>query len=492
MKYFKYKLIAIIIGLGIIAPGCSNFLEMEPINQTYGGAFWVSEAAAEQAMAGGYSLLRVALTNSNEENRFITYGELNAGFIDRKSLSNSEKFTDGSFWNPDMGEFMWDKFYKVIAQCNLIIHETAKLDENLFAEGIKGRDALIGEAYFLRAFTYFYMTKVWGGVPLVITPTLTVEEIITKDGYIKNVPRNTEKEVLTQCIADLKIAEGALEYGTPGNSKWAVRANKGSVQALMAHVYLWMHMPAESEVAADNMIKNGGYSLVNYTDSLAVKKMFIGRSTEGVFEINIDFDQNESNTNGMAQSTVFHPYIQNVAEGGRIYFVLKTQVTALYGSTDLRLKRFYTNVNSARPNVLKYASVIYEDEATFTNAHGICNILLHRLSDIILLRAEALANLKRYGEARILLNTIRTRAQAIPFTGPDSGLQYEIFLERARELVMEGHSFFDRIRGNEWTGITWMSEQRKAKEGYYWGVSATFIKNNPLLTQNPWWAMKAW
>ncbi len=491
MKKFKYRLIAIFLGLGLIGPGCSDFLEMEPINQTYGDAFWVSETAAEQATAGAYSLLRIALLNASGLNRFVTYGDLNAGFIDRKSLANAEKFTDGSFWNPDMGEFKWDKFYKVIAQCNLILYEVEKLDEDLFADGAAGKQAMLGEAYFLRAYTYFYMTKVWGGVPLVTEATITVEQVITDDGYIINVPRNTETEVLTQCIKDLEMAEAALDYGTYGNSKWAIRANKGSVQALMAHIYLWMDMPDKAEVAAGNCITQGGYSLVDYEDSLDVVNMFIGRSTEGIFELNIDFDQSESYTDGMAQSTVFHPYIQNASEAGRILYVLPTTID-LYEETDLRLKRFFTNLSSARPNILKYASVIYEDEGSFTNAHGICNVMLLRLSGITLLRAEALANLGRYGEARTLLNEIRGRAQASSFEGPDSELQYEIFLERVKELVMEGHTFFDRIRGDEWTGIDWMSTTRKENEGYYWGVASSFIQNNPMLTQNPWWAMKQW
>jgi len=182
MKYIKYKLIAVALMLGLTFTSCNEWLEMEPINETYGGVFWESESAANQTLAGAYALLRTA----------------------------------------------------VIAQCNLILHETEKLDEDLFTEGLKGKQSYLGQTYFLRAFTYFYMVKIWGDVPLVLDPVLTVTDVITEDGYVKNVGQNPEAEVLDQCIIDLKIAEEYLDYGTFGDLEWAVQGNKGSVQALMA------------------------------------------------------------------------------------------------------------------------------------------------------------------------------------------------------------------------------------------------------------------
>ncbi|MCK0158381.1 RagB/SusD family nutrient uptake outer membrane protein [Cellulophaga sp. F20128] len=486
MKYFKTKLIAVFVLVGLTFTSCNDWLEMEPISETYGDVFWTSESSVDQTLAGAYSLLRTAMLTGN---RFHTWGEINGNYMRTKTLTNQEKFGTTSFPNSSMGEMQWAPFYKVIAQCNLILHEGAKLDDDLFDGGTDGKNKLLGEAYFLRAYTYFYMVKVWGDVPLVLTPTLEVTDAITEDGFIINVGQNPEKEVLEQCIIDLKIAEGYLDYGTLGSSKWAVQGNKGSVQALMAHVYLWLDEPLASEKAADNVITKAGYSLVNYTDSLAVVNMFVGRSTEGIFELNIDYDQSESYTNsGMLHRTVYHPYINNMNEAGSTKHVIKSEVDGLYEETDLRLERFYAYWDTNRPITLKYASVIYEDEARFQTPHGISNIMLIRLSEIVLLRAEALAKLERYGEARILLNTIRERAEATPYVGSDSEMLHEIFLERVRELMGEGHEMFDRIRMDEWEDIGWMTAARKEQRGYYWPVPSTYIIDNPLLRQNPFWA----
>lgn len=491
MKHIKFKLAALIFGFSLISSSCSNWLEMEPINQTYGDAFWTSEAAAEQTLAGAYSLLRVALLDEGGQ-KFITNGELLDLTLKHKSITNAEKFTDGSFWNPDSGEFMWAKFYKITAQCNLILLKAAEMDPGLFVNGEAGKKKILGEAYFLRAYTYFYLVKVWGDVPLVTEATTTVGQVIDSEGFVKNVPNVPEKEVLDQCLSDLKLAEGYLSYGTFGNNEWAVRANKGAVQALMAHVYLWMHKPVESELAADAVIKNGGYTLVNYSDSVAVSKLFTGQSSEGIFELNIKYTESESYTSGIAFITLVHPWLWNRLESGGTLIVQKAYVSTLYEANDLRIKRFFGLWSSARPIILKYASIVYEDAAKFYNPHGNSNIILFRLSDIILLRAEALANSSRFTEAKTLVNTIRARAGATPYTGTDAALPYFIFQERERELIGEGHTYFDRIRGDQWTNITWMNTDRKSKKGYYWPIAAIYITNNPLLVQNPYWAMKAY
>lgn len=498
-KFLKYKLIALILGFSLIISSCKDYLEMKPINQTSGNDFWTSKGASDQALAGAYALLRKALMDGGSDARFMYYGEANGTTMDNE-WSEAYKFRDGSFWNSDDNGFKWGNFYRIIAQCNLIILKTNELDESIFEnkdKGISGKiskQKILGEAYFLRALSYFYITKVWGDVPLVTEAVLTVSQLITDEGYVKSVPRDPEIKVLEQCIADLKLAESYLPYGTEGNDEWAVRANKGSAEALMAHVYLWMHKSAESESAANDVITKGGYSLVDYSDSVAVMHMFTGRSSEGIFELNVNYDQSESYIGGFAQSTLVYPWLYNENPESRdvAWVVRKDYMSSLYEEKDLRIKRFFGLWNEEKPIILKYANIIYENPAEHINAHSNSNIILFRLSDMFLLRAEALQNLGRTAEATTLLNTIRNRAMATPFAGSAADLKLAIFHEREMELIGEGHTYFDRIRGNEWTDIDWMTSSRKALKGYYWPIAATYIINNPLLTQNTFWSYVKW
>ena len=487
MKYIKYKLFVLILALTMSS--CSNWLEMEPINQTTSEGFWVNEVAADQSIAGAYSLLRSALLSSGGST-FLNYGECNGSTL--MSTSEVYKFTSSSFWNPNMGEFQWANFYKVTAQCNLILLKAAELDASLFKNGEAAKRKILGEAYFIRAFTYFYMVKVWGDVPLVLTSLQNVSEVISKDGEVLNVSRTPETKVLEQCIADLKLAETYLDYGTFGNNEWAVRANKATAEALMAHIYLWMHKSDLEEKAADDVITKGGYSLVDYSDPLAVQSMFTGRSTEGIFELNIKFDQSESTTDGITASTLYHPWIYNKLEKDVTWTVNKPYMVTLYEDGDLRLERFFGFWNLEKPIILKYANVVYENPEEHLYPHGNSNVILLRLSDIILLRAEALQNLGRNAEAITLLNSIRNRAWATPYSGSDTDLKYAIFQEREKELIGEGHTYFDRIRGDEWMNQDWMTADRKALKGYYWPIAERYITNNPKLTQQAFWATKIW
>ena len=488
MKHIKYKVFVLI--LASMMTSCSKWLDMQPINQTTSEGFWINEHAADQTLSGAYALLRKALLTGGD--RFMLYGELMGTTMKHSGQGSTGKEQAMDSWNPDTSEYEWRNFYIVIAQCNLILLKTEQLDISVFKNGEKGKQKILGEAYFLRAYAYFYMVRIWGDVPLVTTSLQNVSEVISQEGAVLNVPRTPEAKVLEQCIADLKLAETYLDYGTFGDGQWAVRANKGSVEALMAHTYLWMHKPDLAEKAADDVITKGGYSLVDYSDSLAVKSMFTGRSSEGIFELNIKFDQSESITDGITAKTVYHPWIYNKLEDGSIWIVEKIYMATLYKDYDLRTKRFFGFWDQERPIILKYAQVAYENQETHLNPFGNSNVILLRLSDIVLLRAEALQNLGRSAEAITLLNIIRTRAMATPYTGSDTDLKYAIFQEREKELIGEAQTYYDRIRCNEWTNIEWMTGARKTLKGYYWPIPARYIANNPLLTQQAFWATKIW
>ncbi len=96
----------------------------------------------------------------------------------------------------------------------------------------------------------------------------------------------------------------------------------------------------------------------------------------------------------------------------------------------------------------KYSNVIYKDGDERKDPRYSNNILIFRLSDIILLRAEALYKTGKEGDARTLMNITRNRAgigDVDPaLTGEDFFL--ELIWERGRELYSEGHFYWDLLR----------------------------------------------
>lgn len=119
-----------------------------------------------------------------------------------------------------------------------------------------------------------------------------------------------------------------------------------------------------------------------------------------------------------------------------------------------------------------------------------------RLADILLLKAEADLNLGDIGGALFYLNAVRQRAGLTPyvFTGQND-LLYTIMDERGRELYGEGQWYFDLVRSglitnpNYDNSIDGYLPNRITNRGYLWPLDLrTLLPQDPLLTQNAWWA----
>ena len=120
--------------------------------------------------------------------------------------------------------------------------------------------AIVGEALFLRALSYFYLVRAFKEVPLVL-------QAPSSDAVDFLIPKSSADTVLNQIEADLAIAEKdvPVEYGRNIDTKG--RATKGAVNALQTDVYLWRKKYAEAAAAAKKVIDNHSlYSLVPSDD----------------------------------------------------------------------------------------------------------------------------------------------------------------------------------------------------------------------------------
>ena len=124
-----------------------------------------------------------------------------------------------------------------------------------------------------------------------------------------------------------------------------------------------------------------------------------------------------------------------------------------------------------------------EFRAFFANS----NVPIFRYTGLILLGAEAYAKKGNYGKAKELLQMIRDRAGFGLPSVPDMELVTEILKERRRELIGEGHIFFDQLRNNQFEGVSAMSPLRIQRNGYFWPVRYQNIRKNPALEQTSYW-----
>ena len=489
---------------------CTDILDQEPLNITHPDVFWVSQPNAEQALAGAYSLFKEAITT---QANFIYWGEL-PGMTFMNSRNWISNYIEGS------GNYVlayrdnsinWKNFYRASNWAFTIEHYVSQMPDETFTS-LEAKNRILGEAAFIRSLSYFYMARIWGEVPIVDANIEAANQLVDKDGFIIRSPRENELKVLDYALAAANKSISLLEYSTPADSKWAITANKASAEALKTHIALWYSsrdndnkaMAQTALDAANSVINNSNASLINYVNEgkEGFDKMCIGQSKTGLFEINISSSQSESFRMSSGDSyytglTLNYPIWKDENTG-----VAPTIDPDFYGKSfmtadkdrdnDIRKELFFYDYESSDNSFpLKYSHTSKDPDSEDAYAQfSESNILIFRLADIYLLRAEANLRIGATSETVKDLNLIRSMANVPEYQGAKDrkSLMKALFDERAIEFVAEGQAAYDRIRMDYYyDGVPWMNQARIAKKGYFWPISPSNISINPSLVQTQYW-----
>jgi hypothetical protein len=492
-KYLK-KLtgMALIAFLTLAGGSCKKVLDLQPHNSTFTEAYFQTGQDANTAIAGAYALLRKVMLANNS---WHIYGDLPAGEFAINGDPYHQPIENGQFTGLNVGSENWNwvAYYQLMQQINLVIKKVPGIAIESFTNPDE-KAQIISEAYFLRAFTYFYMSRIWGDVPLKLEPDLDISQAV-------NISRTPATTVLAQCLADCDRAEQGLVFGYDADpSQTAVRANKGSVLALKAHIQAWKGDYAACEKSADSVIAYGKYKLV---DSADYEQIFIGKSSEGIFEINVNYSQSEGqatlNNQDAQWPTLAFPFVGSNTDPAwstnrpyldKAYY--ENDTTHLNDSLhDLRYRTFFF-----QDQTIKYSNIIYADGSRKNDPRLSNNLTIFRLADIMLLRAEALDTLGRANEAIPLLNEVRERAGMAPYDPGDPGtypqpLKILILKERLKELFFEGQSYYDLLRTGELLNYNDNFQSGQYSHGgWLWPIDPGMFKDDFTLTQTPYWQGK--
>jgi len=481
----KYK-VGLLVGFAMFCSiifSCKKILNPDIIELPTAENAFSSAADVDKAIAAAYSFLRKVVPD-----KVFLMGDVRADVFNSYSDNVNVRVetpipqnTAVALLNNGGGD--WNGFYTVIAQCNLILSNIPKISSY---DG-ESKKRHIGEASFIRALTYFYLVRFWGDVPLNLDPV-----------NIENLARTPQDEVIKQILADLDVAIANLSMNYADGDK-AVRAAKGAAWAIKAHVLAWQHKYADCEKYCDSVITKGPYSLVPSTD---LQKIFIGKSNEGIFELNFDVNAREVQKNRVYNRTLGKPWYKDQSDGGAgtdkfIMSPTRDNINIMFPKdlNDDRIPVWFVystylqGVESDRVFLGKYRTLQMNGDTSTQNINE-SNIIITRLADIILLRAEALASSEvgNAAEATIMLNKVRERANARLYTG-DGNIQDTILLERKKELLGEGQYFFDLVRTRK------LDKESRIKQADWYEtgawllpISQTIIaKSNFVITQNEYW-----
>jgi len=283
------------------------------------------------------------------------------------------------------------------------------------------KSQLQGEAYFIRAFAYFYLVNFFGPVPLQLTTDYRITRVLN---------RASQEEIYQQIIDDLKNAEILLSETYPSAGR--VRPNRAVAQALLSRVYLYMEDWKNAEKYSSMVIsRSSTYSLSS------LDNIFLASSSEAIWQLfpapNSNIDQN-----GNLLVLTATPTLVALREA----FVLNA-----FEANDKRKTSWiksYTNTTGTYYYPFKYKL----KGSTSVTEYS----LLFRLTEQFLIRAEARAQQDNIGDAIDDLDKIRNRAglKLIKTSNPNinkTDLLESIQKERRVELFCEyGHRWFDLKR----------------------------------------------
>lgn len=484
-----------IIGLALVALLSSCDLQYDPINVPVAATYWKTENDANAAVLGGYYKLRDVM-NFGGLGHFI-YGDFPTQIFSYADFSGFA--LQGNYsWDGKGDNTNWSRFYKPILVANLCIKRISVMPAVVFANGEAGRNSYLGEALFLRAYTYFYMTRIWGTVPMVLDPTEDASDAV------QEVPLATEDQLLSQCIVDLKRADSCLTWQATAGKK-AVRANRASVNALLAHVYMWRTRANKTIIdkndfqlalnCINNIEQNSG---ANLEDGSNLHAIWNGGSSESLFEFSFKLADKEGfgMNGGIADRFLEYPYITD-RKNMNSKFQFSLEFRNLYNekTIDKRVAQLFENFDDATHNfTTKYNTIQYSNaDKTAWETGG--TVVIFRLADMYLLKAETLIKKATpdLATARIYLNKIRNRAGLADYGGVDATLYSEVSDERSRELFMEGQRLYDWVRTGFYVtksvgGI--YTQDRYLKEGYLLPVNFNLIIKNRYVHQTPYWQDK--
>lgn len=264
-KLFQIKLYVLFIIFLLFSFACDDILQEDPkaiATQT----FYKTADEIESAVYGIYDPLRYRqLFAGRYQSILAAETDYTKG---RGSYSPLSEWQGYDATNIGRAGTFWTYFYRAIRNANSVIKhapDAASVDKGT-------RDALIGEAKFLRAFSYFHMVRHWGAVPL-----RTEENMLEQD-----LPRTPVEDVYKLIVNDLQFAESEL----PDNAKAAGRATKWAAKTLLADVYLQLEEWSNASAKSLEVINSDKYSLIEVNASEDYYKIFgpdVISTTEEIF-----------------------------------------------------------------------------------------------------------------------------------------------------------------------------------------------------------------
>ncbi|WP_179223085.1 RagB/SusD family nutrient uptake outer membrane protein [Pontibacter ummariensis] len=481
MRFIKHVLP--ILGLAFVSQACEDFLEKEPLGVETDKTFYQDADNAVLAVNGIYDAVSwdaggiIGSSNtfewmygdvlSDDAKKGSTTGD----FIEVKQMERWETLTNASIQSST-----WNNMFTAVHRANQVLSylPTSSIDEEL-------KTRLLGEAHFLRAYSYFNLAIKFGGLPL-------MEEPVAPSKWGK-VPRASLAETFAFIENDLQQAIEMLPTRSEFGAADLGRATEGAARGYLARLYMY-------ELGTDNangvtwqdvyeqtnaIINSGQYALFNNYAGLF--EMENENNVESIFEI--QFSSGATGWGPPKTGTANNVIQNNRSTWGWGFNNPTVDLVNEFEARDPRLPVTVYTDGDIVVGELQKIDYPGSNETGYLNRKAFVepgfrpsdaqnspkNIIKLRYADVLLMQAEAAYHLGNEGEALALVNQVRARARKstkpkgstaegstayVPYenlTGvlPDvsasgQALLEAIWHERRVELGMEAIRYYDLVR----------------------------------------------
>jgi len=486
--------------------GCQKMLDVESSRTVGEVNMWNSMEDSRAALMGVYGLVRAALVDNDA---YWIYGDVRAGeFVspNRPDLRAVIANDLTSSYTTLEALTNWRRFYAAINAANIFLERIGEVKEKDRRYTDNNMTVDIAQTRFLRAFCYFYMVRIWGDVPLIIS---------SHDGGFENKPRDDQDKILAWAEEELLAAAADLPYVYSLNdeqqlgnyynedaTKWTgALARKLSAYGVLAHLAAWQRDYAGVATYTDFVLKNfirANNSYISTAHLTDANGFFYGKLNNQLLGFSFQWIYSDQSFAGhLEELTLAAPLTNKTIPD---IYLPKDSILAIFNEAkDERFsldtlgypsnERYFTNFNGKYP-IFSKIKCIMDGSTTDANFRTYSSsVVFTRLEDLTLLRAEALAVLGDLNGAIENLNVIRDLRGMEPYDEELSGSLLEaIFRERQRELMGEGHRWYDLVRYHRIKRNDPVFRQLIDEGGIYWPLSKTLLAQNTLLEQTEYWS----
>ncbi|MCQ2220856.1 MAG: RagB/SusD family nutrient uptake outer membrane protein [Prevotella sp.] len=529
-KYIYKTAAALMLPISGMLSSCSDFLEILPLNEVVLENYWTEKNDVTSVLFGCYE----SLESTESMLRMGVWGEL-----------RSDNITPGRSGSYDIQEMLkenilptnslvkWDVMYQTINRCNTVCNFAPSVQEKDPNYTLAEMNANVAEATFIRDLCYFYLLRTFRDVPITfeaslddmrdfqIRPTKFENGLDTLIADLKKV----ENIAVRRYVDDTRMQNNEAARSAYENSS---RVTRLAIYALLADLNLWRGNYSEVVKYADLIID---YKKEQYRE----KKVYLGNIND-MYEFNeipliLDKPEGSSTCGNMSTEifgtknsfeSIFELYFrQNNASNSYVsdYYGSSSQRNGIFSAPsnyrkdvaegknvlfDKRDGRAYGSIaidnTSYRIAKLATSSISWDNQnltdeksakvSTSYRGDSYSNWIIYRLTDVILMKAEALILMgeENYEEAFKLISVVNSRARniksdtdkdALKFADYDTESKLLTLLldERNREFMYEGKRWYDLVRvslrdGNTQTLVSKVT----SVEEKYRGGNANAIK----------------